>query len=71
MNTQPENYTFGRAILIGILTVLILLIAALVGIGIFGSQNQFEHAKELLPLLISLTTPLLAAGIGFYLQRKP
>jgi len=70
MNTNTQN-NIGRGVLIGLLICLVLFIAGLAAVGIFGSKDQFEHAKELLPLLVTLTTPLFTAAITFTYKGSP
>ena len=64
----PPN-TYGRAILVGVLLSFVCVILLLTGTAIFGTQVQFERIKELLPLLVSIITPLMSALTAYYLTK--
>ena len=68
MNHNTQN-TIGRGVLIGLLCTLVLLIALLSTIATLGTAEQFAHAKELLPILVALTTPLTTAIATAYFQK--
>lgn len=63
------NGKLGRAILIAVLLGLFILFIALAAVGIFGTKEQFARAKELLPIVVSLITPLMTAIIAVYLPK--
>ena len=35
-----------------------------------GSKEQFARAKDLLPILVSILTPLLTAATALYLSKR-
>ena len=65
--TTPNTY--GRAILVGVLLSFVCVILLLTGPAIFGTQVQFERIKELLPVLVSIITPLVSALTAYYLTK--
>jgi hypothetical protein len=65
-----NNGKLGRAILIAVLVALFILFIALAAVGIFGTKEQFARAKDLLPIVVSLITPLMTAIIAVYMPKK-
>jgi hypothetical protein len=59
-----------RAVLFAALLALIFLFLGLASIGIFGTEEQFTRAKDMLPLVASLLTPLLTAAIAAYMPKS-
>lgn len=70
MQHKPTHQTTGQIVLLAVAVSLILSILALTGFAMFGSKEQFDRAKELMPILISVLTPLLTAATAFYLTKK-
>jgi hypothetical protein len=67
---STRNGKLARAALLAALVALIILFLALASIGIFGTKEQFARAKDLLPLVASLLTPLLTAAIAAYMPKS-
>ncbi|AXC16382.1 hypothetical protein ACPOL_7192 (plasmid) [Acidisarcina polymorpha] len=42
----------------------------LVIVALFGTKDQFDSAKEMLPILVGLITPVLTAAMAFYFPEK-
>ena len=70
MQHKPNLQTTGQIVLLAVAVSLILSILALTGCAMFGTQEQFTRAKELMPVLISVLTPLLTAATALYLAKK-
>jgi hypothetical protein len=66
---SPHQIT-GRAILMGLLSMLVLEIMSVAIVGLVGSPAQFAHTQAILPILIQLVNPVMAAAITYYLTRK-
>lgn len=64
-----NNGKLGRAVLVAVLVALFFLFIGLAAIGIFGTKEQFARAKDILPIVVSLITPLLTAIIAVYLPK--
>ena len=64
------NSELARAVLFAALLALIILFLELAAIGIVGTKEQFTRAKDLLPLVASLLTPLLTAAIAAYIPKR-
>ncbi|AXC15767.1 hypothetical protein ACPOL_6547 [Acidisarcina polymorpha] len=60
----------GRTLLLSSLIGLFLITALLVIVALFGTKDQFDRAKEMLPILVGLITAVLAAAMAFYFPKK-
>ena len=65
-----SNFCIGRTILLSVLLTLLTVVIGITAVALFGSKEQFERAKELIPIFVSLLTPLLTAAITLYFSKK-
>jgi hypothetical protein len=68
LSFQPQRQA-RRAVLVAVLVALFILFIAPAAIGIYGTKEQFARAKDILPIVVSLMTPLLMAIIAVYLPK--
>ena len=69
-NSQSNNNRIGRVVLLSVLLTLLAIVILLAAVAVFGSKEQYERAKDLIPVFVSLLTPLLTATITLYLSKK-
>jgi hypothetical protein len=70
MQHNSKSHTTGQIVLMAVAISLVVSILAVTGVAMFGSKDQFDRAKDLLPILISVLTPLLTAATALYLAKR-
>ena len=70
MQHNTKSHSTGQIVLMAVAVSLILSILAVTSLAMLGSKEQFERAKDLLPVLISVLTPLLTAATALYFTKK-
>ncbi|WP_035356969.1 hypothetical protein [Edaphobacter aggregans] len=67
---STTNGKLGRLALFALLIALFIVIVGIAAIGILGTAEQFTRAKDLLPIFVTLLTPLLTAIIAAYMPKS-
>ena len=62
MQHNTKSHNIGQIVLMAVAVSLLLNILAVTGLAMLGSKEQFARAKDLLPILISILTPMLTAA---------
>lgn len=69
-NSKSNNNRIGRIVLLSVLLTLLAVVILLAAVAVFGSKDQYDRVKDLIPVFVSLLTPLLTATITVYLSKK-